>query len=89
MRSIRRMTKRFSAGSADDCRTDTVNVTLAFGADIYQWGYQAGQQAAHYLKTHSTAGLQPEMVKIRKRVYNPNAAKRFNITIPPNFEAVK
>jgi putative ABC transport system substrate-binding protein len=61
----------------------------AFGADIYQWGYQAGQQAAHYLKTHSTAGLQPEMVKIRKRVYNPNAAKRFNITIPPNFEAVK
>ncbi len=61
----------------------------AFGADIYQWGYQAGEQAAQYLKTHKTDGLKPEMVKIRKRVYNPVAAKKYNITIPPNFEAVK
>ncbi|HTK21737.1 MAG TPA: ABC transporter substrate-binding protein [Mucilaginibacter sp.] len=61
----------------------------AFGADIYQWGYQAGEQAAQYLKTHKTDGLKPEMVKIRKRVYNPTAAKKYNITIPPNFEAVK
>ncbi|UOE51971.1 ABC transporter substrate-binding protein [Mucilaginibacter sp. SMC90] len=61
----------------------------AFGADIYQWGYQAGEQAAQYLKTHKTDGMQPEMVKIRKRVYNPAAAKKYNITIPPNFEPVK
>ncbi|HEX8019265.1 ABC transporter substrate-binding protein [Mucilaginibacter sp.] len=61
----------------------------AFGADIYQWGYQAGEQAAQYLKTNKTDGLQPEMVKIRKRVYNPAAAKKYNITIPPNFEPVK
>ena len=61
----------------------------AFGADIYQWGYQAGEQAAQYLKTHKTDGLKPEMVKIRKRVYNAAAAKKYNITIPPNFEAVK
>ncbi len=61
----------------------------AFGADIYQWGYQAGEQAAQYLKTHSTAGLKPEMVKIRKRVYNADAVKKYNITIPSNFEAVK
>lgn len=61
----------------------------AFGADIYQWGYQAGLQAAQYLKTHSTAGLKPEMVKVRKRVYNTAAAKHYNLTIPPNFEAVK
>jgi len=61
----------------------------AFGADIYQWGYQAGEQAAQFLKTHSTAGLQPEMVKVRKRVYNPAAAKKYHITVPPNFEAVK
>jgi len=61
----------------------------AFGADIYQWGYQAGEQAAQYLKTNKTDGLKPEMVKIRKRVYNPVAAKKYNITIPPNFEAVK
>ena len=61
----------------------------AFGADIYQWGYQAGEQAAQYLKTHSTAGLQPEMVRVRKRVYNAAAAKKYNITVPSNFEAVK
>jgi putative ABC transport system substrate-binding protein len=61
----------------------------AFGADIYQWGYQAGDQAAQYLKTHSTQGLKPEMVKVRKRVYNPSAAKKFNITVPSNFEPVK
>lgn len=61
----------------------------AFGADIYQWGYQAGEQAAQYLKTHKTDGLKPEMVKIRKRVYNAASAKKYNIVIPPDFEAVK
>jgi putative ABC transport system substrate-binding protein len=61
----------------------------AFGADMYLWGYQAGEQAAQYLKTHKTDGLKPEMVKVRKRVYNPEAAKKYHITIPPNFEAVK
>jgi putative ABC transport system substrate-binding protein len=61
----------------------------AFGADIYQWGYQAGEQAAQFLKTHSTNGLQPEMVKIRRRVYNPAAAKKYHIIVPPNFEPVK
>ena len=61
----------------------------AYGADIYQWGYQAGEQAAAYLKTKSTDGLKWEMVKLRKRVYNPVAAKQFNISIPDNFEAVK
>lgn len=60
----------------------------AFGADIYQWGYQAGEQAAQFLKTHKTDGLKPELVKIRKRVYNAAAAKKYHITVPPNFEAV-
>ena len=61
----------------------------AFGADMYLWGFQAGEQAAQYLKTHKTDGLKPEMVQIRKRVYNPAVAKKYNIIIPPNFEAVK
>jgi putative ABC transport system substrate-binding protein len=62
----------------------------AFGADIYQWGYQAGEQAAQFLKTHDTTDLgHTQMVKIRRRVYNPVAAKKYNITIPSNFEAVK
>lgn len=66
-----------------------LGAVAAFGADMYQWGYQAGEQAAHYLRTHSTAGLKPEMVKVRKRVYNPEVAKRFNINIPADFEPVK
>ncbi|MEO8885429.1 MAG: ABC transporter substrate-binding protein [Mucilaginibacter sp.] len=61
----------------------------AFGADFYQWGYQAGEQAAQYLKTHKTDGLKPEMVKVRKRVYNEAAAKKYHITVPSNFVAVK
>ncbi|MGN6181792.1 MAG: ABC transporter substrate-binding protein [Mucilaginibacter sp.] len=66
-----------------------LGAVAAFGADMYQWGYQAGEQAAHYLKTHSTAGLKPEMVKVRKRVYNPEMAKKFNLIIPSDFEPVK
>ncbi|WP_261380940.1 ABC transporter substrate-binding protein [Mucilaginibacter pallidiroseus] len=61
----------------------------AFGADIYQWGYQSGLQAAQYLKTHKTDGIKLEMVKVRKRVYNAAAAKKYNVTIPAGFEAVK
>jgi len=61
----------------------------AYGADIYQWGYQAGEQAAQFLKNKSAAGLHWEMVKLRKRVYNAAAAKQFGITVPANFEAIK
>ncbi len=60
----------------------------AYGADLYQWGYQAGQQAARYLKTGSTEGLSWEMVKVRKRVYNPAAAERFGVEVPEGYEAV-
>ena len=61
----------------------------AFGADIYQWGYQAGEQAAQFLKTGKTDGLQREMVKVRKRVYNADAAKKYKLAVPANFETVK
>lgn len=61
----------------------------AYGADIYQWGYQAGKQAAAYLKAKSTAGLRWEMVTVRKKVYNPAAAKKFGISIPSTFQAVQ
>src|SRR6201996_7607053 len=36
--------------------------SAAFGADIYQWGYQAVEQAIQYLNNKNTAGLKPEMV---------------------------
>ena len=61
----------------------------AYGADIYQWGYQAGEQAASFLKNKNTDGLKWEMVKLRKRVYNPTAAQLFNISVPSDFEAIK
>lgn len=66
-----------------------LGAVAAYGADMYQWGYQAGEQAAQFLKTHKTDGLKWEMVKIRKRVYNPDAATKYHITVPSNFEAVK
>lgn len=62
--------------------------TAAYGADIYQWGYQAGEQAAQYLKTKDPAGLHWEMVKIRKKVYNPEVAQFYHLAIPSNFESI-
>lgn len=61
----------------------------AYGADLYQWGYQAGQQAAQFLKTKSLAGLQWEMVKVRKRVYNKSVAGQFGLDIPASYEAIE
>ncbi|MBK7406939.1 MAG: ABC transporter substrate-binding protein [Saprospirales bacterium] len=60
----------------------------AFGADMYQWGYQAGEQAAQFLKNKSTEGLHWEMVKVRKRVYNPEVATRFGIEVPKNYNPI-
>ena len=61
----------------------------AYGADLYQWGYQAGKQAVRYLKNGSTEGLSWEMVKVRERVYNPESAGRFGIEVPGNYRAVE
>jgi putative ABC transport system substrate-binding protein len=61
----------------------------AYGADIYQWGYQAGEQAVQFLKTGSTEGLKWEMVKKRIHVYNVEAAQRYGLTVPDNFEAIQ
>lgn len=61
----------------------------AFGADMYQWGYQAGQQASQFLKTQSLEGMGWEMVKVRKRVFNANSAERFGIEVPANYEPIR
>lgn len=61
----------------------------AFGADIYEWGHQAGAQAAQFLKTKSTLGLAPEVVTIRRKVYNPIAAQSFKTTMPEGISPVK
>lgn len=61
----------------------------AFGADIYAWGYQAGQQAAVYLETNDLNNVEIETVENRKRVYNAEVAKRFGYEFSSEFEAVK
>ncbi|WP_134088132.1 ABC transporter substrate-binding protein [Olivibacter sp. XZL3] len=58
----------------------------AYGADIYQWGYQAGEEAAKFLKSKTTDGLRVEKVKVRRRVFNEAAAAKFRLTFPGNFE---
>jgi len=61
----------------------------AFGADMYQWGFQSGIQAAELLKSKSTAGLQPQIVSVRRRVYNPDKAAKFDLTFDSTFTSVK
>ncbi len=57
----------------------------SFGADMYQWGYQAGVQAAQYLKEKSTKNLKPEMVSVRKKVMNQQVAQLFKIVPDSSF----
>ena len=58
----------------------------AYGADTYNWGYQAGEQAVQFLKAKSTNNLHWEMVKTRKKVYNEQAAKQYGIIVGEGFE---
>lgn len=51
----------------------------AFGADMYQWGYQAGQNAVQYLKSKNIPAT--EIVKLRRRMINVRMAKKFNIDV--------
>ncbi len=61
----------------------------AFGADMYQWGFQSGIQAAHFLMTKSLSGLQPEMVIARRRVFNEVKAKRYHLNFDSTFVSIK
>lgn len=61
----------------------------AYGADMYQWGYQAGAQAAVYLRQGSSEGLEIEHVKVRKFIFNDAVAKLYNFSFEAPFEAVK
>lgn len=57
-----------------------------FGANMYDWGYASGQEAAQFLTTRKL----PAIKKLNKRVrmYNPTQAKRFNFQPGPEFKAV-
>ena len=46
----------------------------SYGADMYQWGYQSGVQAAIFLATGKTDSLKPEIVTVRTRIMKKSAA---------------
>ena len=60
---------------------------VSYGADFYQWGMQAGEQAVQYLKSNSMKDLKAEHVTIRKKVYNNKTAARFGLQFNSSFEA--
>ncbi len=61
----------------------------AYGTDLYNWGYECGEQVSIFLKEKSTANLKWTLVKNRKKMYNPSAAKQFNIQLPNDYIAIK
>ncbi len=61
----------------------------AFGADIYDWGFQSGEQAADFLAKGNTNGLTYTIVKTRKRVYNATVAATFGLKVPATFQAIQ
>jgi putative ABC transport system substrate-binding protein len=60
----------------------------SYGADFYQWGYQSGLQAAQFLQQKNANGIQPEIVKLRNRVYNPKVAALYQVKPDSSFAAV-
>jgi putative ABC transport system substrate-binding protein len=60
----------------------------AYGADFYAWGQQVGAQAASILEKGNVSGVHLEIVKVRKRVFNPETAAFLGVRIPDGFEPV-
>lgn len=59
-----------------------------YGADFYAWGQQVGEQAASILEKGSASGVHLELVKVRKRVFNPQTAAFLGVRVPDGFEPV-
>jgi len=57
---------------------------IAFGADFYEWGKQAGKSAVQILKGEKN--VKPTAVTVRKRAYNAETAKALGLTPPEGFE---
>lgn len=60
---------------------------IAYGADLYEWGKQAGKSAVKILNGESLPA--PDEVLTRKRVYNAATASALGLTPPVGFEALK
>lgn len=58
----------------------------SFGADFYAWGFQAGSQAAEYLFTGKLTALKPEIVTLRRKIYNPEMAGFYGIVPDSSYQ---
>lgn len=58
----------------------TRGAVASFGADFYYWGYQSGNQAARFLASGKKIKPQPEIVVLRKKIYNAEVASRFGLS---------
>ncbi|MEX1189281.1 MAG: ABC transporter substrate-binding protein [Bacteroidia bacterium] len=59
----------------------------AFGADMYQWGYDSGLECVQFLRTRKLPQL--KKLSTRQRVYNQEQAQRFGITLDSSFVSYK
>lgn len=57
----------------------------AYGADLYEWGRQAGRQAARYLESGSLEGMDWQLVENHRHMVNPEVAERFGIAVPEHY----
>jgi putative ABC transport system substrate-binding protein len=57
-----------------------------FGANMYDWGYASGQDAAQYLNTGLMS--KPRKLVKRTRMVNPAQAKRYKFTAGKEFQPV-
>lgn len=60
----------------------------AYGADIYEWGYQCGTLLVRYLDRQNDKQNFYELVKVRNKVYNPDAAIKYGIEAPSDFRSI-
>jgi putative tryptophan/tyrosine transport system substrate-binding protein len=65
----------------------TRGAVASFGADFYYWGYQSGTQAAKFLASGKKIHPQPEIVALRKKIYNSEVASRFGLTPDSTYSA--
>lgn len=65
----------------------TRGALASFGADFYYWGFQSGTMAGKFLASGKKILPQPEIVSLRKKIYNADAAARFRITPDSTYSA--
>jgi len=65
----------------------TRGAVASFGADFYYWGYQSGNLAAKFLLSGKKELPKPEIVALRKKIYNPEIAARFGLSPDSTYSA--